>query len=106
MRSPSIRGIDWFCARFDLAGDDGVLVDGVSGFDGRLKVLEVHGVEDGTCPAFLADDVAGRWAELGNPWERVWLPGKGHNASTLEDVRTISAAVRTFVCRLLPAPED
>lgn len=93
--------LDWFARRFDLEGDDAKFFSGMNGFNADLQVLEIHGENDINCPAYLANEVAERWKEQGNPWERVWLPGRGHYASIPEDVELISESARNFLTRVL-----
>ena len=87
----------WFRARFDLEGDDGNFLDGESGFNPLVRVLEFHGALDEHCPPTFADTLAASWAARGNPWERVWLPGNGHYAQTREDAELISRESRAFL---------
>ena len=93
--------LDWFARRFDLEGDDAKSFSSMNGFNVDLQVLEIHGENDINCPAYLANEVAERWKEQGNPWERVWLPGRGHYASIPEDVELISESARNFLTRVL-----
>lgn len=91
----------WFSLRFDLTGDDGKFFSGIEGFSQHLRVLEIHGKEDPHCPVILADKVAKLWEESGNPWERIWIPGQGHYASTWEDVEIVATVSRKFLNRVL-----
>lgn len=88
---------EWFRRRFDLEGDDGVFLDGESGFNPSVRVLEFHGALDEHCPSAFADELATSWASRGNPWERVWLPGEGHYARTVEDAELIARESRAFL---------
>lgn len=92
---------DWFARRFDLGGDDAKFFSGVNGFNADLQVLEIHGEDDMNCPIYLANEVAECWKKRGNPWERVWLPGRGHFASIPEDAELISESARGFLTRVL-----
>lgn len=94
---------DWFHLRFDLDGDDGDFFNGVSGYRDDIKVLEIHGKSDVQCPYELMEEVAARWAALGNPWGQVSIPSGSHYAQTMDDAELLIRTARTFLSQVFGA---